>query len=96
VCAIRSGPTRAEVAITVGDALQGMGLGRTLGTARADVGTSMRIRRFTSSLLGTNVAAHRLHAISRRVQTQYSGGIADLVVELDAREHPILPAAHAA
>lgn len=44
--------------------------------------------------LGTNMAAHRLfHAISRQVRTQYADGIADLVVELETREHPILPAA---
>jgi len=55
------------------------------------------IRRFTASLLGTNMAAHRLfHAISRQVQTQYAGGIADLVVELETREHPILASALAA
>ena len=87
----------AEVAITVGDALQGMGLGRTIGIALADIGKSLGIRRFTASLLGTNMAAHRLfHAISRQVQTQYAGGIADLVVELETREHPILASALAA
>ena len=83
-------PDQAEVAITVCDALQGMGLGRTIGLALADVAKARGIRRFTASLLGTNVAARRLfHAISRRVETEYSGGIADLVVELETREHPI-------
>jgi GNAT superfamily N-acetyltransferase len=86
----RARPDEAEVAITVCDALQGMGLGRALGSALADVAKSLGVRRFTASLLGTNVAAHRLfHAISRRVQTEYSAGIADLVVELETREHPI-------
>lgn len=83
-------PDEAEVAITVCDGLQGMGLGRALGTALADVAKSLGVRRFTASLLGTNIAAHRLfHAISRRVQTEYSAGIADLVVELETSEHPI-------
>lgn len=87
-------PDEAEIAITVADALQGMGLGRTLGAALADVAKSLGIRRFTASLLGTNVAAHRLfHALSRQVQTEYAGGIAELVVELETREHPIVPGA---
>jgi acetyltransferase len=82
----------AEVAITVGDPWQGMGLGRTIGLALADIAKDKGIRRFTASLLGTNMAAHRLfHAISRRVQTQYADGIADLVAELETREHPIVP-----
>jgi L-amino acid N-acyltransferase YncA len=83
-------PDEAEVAITICDALQGMGLGRALGTALADVAKSLGVRRFTASLLGTNAAAHHLfHAMSRRVQTEYSAGIADLVVELETSEHPI-------
>jgi GNAT superfamily N-acetyltransferase len=90
-------PDEAEVAITVCDALQGMGLGRAIGLALADVAKTLGIRRFTASLLGTNVAANRLfHAISRRVQTAYSSGIADLVVELETREHPITPGSLAA
>ena len=90
-------PDEAEMAITIGDALQGMGLGRTIGLALADIAKSLGIRRFTASLLGTNTAAHRLfHSISRRVQTHYADGLADLVVELETREHPIVPAALAA
>ena len=86
-------PEEAEVAITICDELQGMGLGRTIGLALADVAKTRGIRRFTASLLGTNVAAARLfRAISRRVETEYSSGIADLVVELETREHPITPA----
>jgi acetyltransferase len=84
----------AELAITVGDPWQGMGLGRTIGLALADIAKAAGIRRFTASLLGTNIAAHRLfHAISRRVRTQYAAGIADLVVELETREHPVVPSA---
>lgn len=85
-------PEQAEVAITVGDAFQGMGLGRTLGLTLADVAKALGVRRFTASLLGTNLAAHRVfRAISQRVRTEYSAGIADLVVELETREHPIVP-----
>jgi RimJ/RimL family protein N-acetyltransferase len=90
-------PERAEIAITIADALQGQGLGRALGLALADVAKGLGVRRFTASLLGTNLAAHRLfHAMSRHVQTAYSAGIADLVVELETREHPILPESLAA
>ena len=90
-------PEQAEVAITVGDAFQGMGLGRTLGSALADIAKSLGVRRFTASLLGTNVAAHRLfRSISRQVQTDYAAGVADLVVELETREHPITRATLAA
>ena len=90
-------PDEAEVAITIADPLQGMGLGRMLGLALADIAKSLGIRRFTASLLGTNVAAHRLFgAISRRVETEYADGIAGLVIELETREHPIVPASLAA
>jgi RimJ/RimL family protein N-acetyltransferase len=90
-------PDEAEVAITICDALQGMGLGRTMGLALADVAKSLGVQRFTASLLGTNVAAHRtFQAISQRVQTAYSAGIAELVVELETSEHPITPGSLAA
>jgi GNAT superfamily N-acetyltransferase len=90
-------PDAAEAAITVCDGLQGQGLGRALGLALADVAKALGVKRFTASLLGTNVAASRLfHAISQRVRTEYSAGIADLVVELETREHPIVPGSLAA
>jgi GNAT superfamily N-acetyltransferase len=84
-------PERAELAVTVCDELQGMGLGRVLGAALADVAKALGVRRFTASLLGTNVAAHRLFgALSQRVQTSHAAGIADLVAELETREHPVV------
>lgn len=85
-------PTEADVAFVVADELQGMGLGRALGLALADVARAHGVRRFTASLLGTNVAARRLFAsIARRVSTEYEGGIAELVAELETGEHPIVP-----
>jgi acetyltransferase len=82
---------QAELAVTVCDELQGMGLGRALGAALADVAKSLGVRRFTASLLGTNGAAHHLFtSISRRVQTSHSQGVADLVAELETREHPVV------
>jgi GNAT superfamily N-acetyltransferase len=90
-------PDQAEIAVTVCDALQGMGLGRALGLALADVAKSLGVRRFTASLLGTNVAAQRLFAsISHRVQSDYVAGIGDLVAELETREHPVTSASLAA
>jgi hypothetical protein len=106
-CVVRN-PQRSDeagVAITGADPPQGMGHGRIVA-APADIATALEhmrhakangIRHFTASLLGTNLAAHRLfRAISRRVQTHYADGLADLVVELETREHPIVPAALAA
>jgi GNAT superfamily N-acetyltransferase len=90
-------PEEAELAVTVCDELQGMGLGHALGAALADVAKSLGVRRFTASLLGTNVAAHRLfRSISRRVETVHVSGVADLVAELETREHPIAPGSLAA
>jgi GNAT superfamily N-acetyltransferase len=85
-------PAEAEVAFLVADELQGLGLGRALGHALADVARVHGVRRFTASLLGTNVAARRLFAsIARRVSTEYEAGIADLTAELETDEHPIVP-----
>ncbi|MGH2917625.1 MAG: GNAT family N-acetyltransferase, partial [Solirubrobacteraceae bacterium] len=81
-------PDEAEVAITVGDPWQGAGMGRRLGEALADAARSRGVRRFTATLLGSNAAAHALFAsISRRVTTQHTAGIADLVAELETAEH---------
>jgi GNAT superfamily N-acetyltransferase len=88
----RERPTEADVAFVVADQLQARGVGHALGLALADVARGHGVRRFTASLLGTNVAAERLFAsIARRVSTEYEAGIADLVAELETREHPIVP-----
>jgi GNAT superfamily N-acetyltransferase len=85
-------PPDADVAFVVADDLQGRGIGHALGVALADVARGHGVRRFTASLLGTNVAAQRLFdAIARRVSADYEAGIGDLVAELETREHPILP-----
>jgi acetyltransferase len=85
-------PAEADVAFVVADHLQGRGLGHALGVALADVARGHGVRRFTASLLGTNLAAQRLFAsIARRVSAEYQAGIAELVAELETREHPIVP-----
>lgn len=84
-------PEEAEAAIVIGDHLQGMGLGRTMGRLLADEARAGGVRRFTATLLGTNVAAHRLFAaISRRLTAHYSGGLEELVAELVTEEHAVV------
>ena len=89
---LREDPATAEAAIVVADPFQGQGLGRAMGLRLGDEARERGVTRFTATLLGENVAAHRLFAsITRRAQTVHSAGIADLVAELDTREHPIVP-----
>jgi GNAT superfamily N-acetyltransferase len=85
-------PQEAEAAIVIADHLQGMGLGRTLGRRLADEARRRGVRRFTATLLGTNVAAHRLFAsISKRLTSDTSRGIEELVAELHTLEHAAVP-----
>jgi GNAT superfamily N-acetyltransferase len=78
-------PEAAEVAVTVGDPLQGKGLGRTLGLRLADAARARGVRRFTAVMLADNVPAHRLfRAISLRLDTAHAGGISELVADLAA------------
>ena len=78
-------PEAAEAAIVVADPLQGMGLGRELGRRLADEARERGVKRFTATLLGENVAAHRLFAaISNRLETRYDGGLEELVAEIAA------------
>ena len=86
----RERPDEAEVAIAIGDPWQGEGLGRMMGRALADEARRRGIRRFTATLLGTNVAAHRLFAgISKRLRATHSGGVEELVAELYTQEHQV-------
>ena len=82
---VRDLPDTAEVAIVVGDAFQGQGLGRELGRRLADEARDRSIRRFTATLLNDNVAAHRLfHSISDRLEGRNEGGTRVLVAEIAA------------
>jgi RimJ/RimL family protein N-acetyltransferase len=82
---LRDLPDTAEVAIVVGDRFQGQGLGRELGRRIADEARDRSIRRFTATMLGDNVAAHRLfHTISDRLEGRMEGGTRVLVAELAA------------
>jgi RimJ/RimL family protein N-acetyltransferase len=82
---LRDDPEAAEAAVTIADELQGRGLGRELGRRLTDAARARGIRRFTATLLGENVASHRLfEAISERVSARYDGGLEELVAELAA------------
>jgi RimJ/RimL family protein N-acetyltransferase len=82
---LRDLPDTAEVAVVVGDRLQGQGLGRQLGLRLADEARERGIRRFTATMLGDNVAAHRLfHAISDRLEGRTEGGTRVVTAELAA------------
>ena len=78
-------PQTAEAAIVVGDAYQGRGLGRELGRRLADEARARGVRRFSATLLGDNVAAHRLMAsMGERLHWEMRGGIEELVTHLVA------------
>ncbi len=78
-------PDTAELAIVVGDPYQGQGLGRELGRLLADEARVRSVRRFTATMLGENVAAHRLfHSISDRLEGRVEGGTRVVTAELAA------------
>ena len=82
---LREDPRTAEAAIVVGDAFQGQGLGRALGRRLADEARDRGVTRFSATLLGDNIAAHRLfEAISERLEARYEGGLEELVADLVA------------
>jgi RimJ/RimL family protein N-acetyltransferase len=78
-------PATAEAAIVVGDHWQGRGLGRELGLRLADEAQQRGVTRFTATLLGDNLAAHRLfRSISKRLHARVGGGVEELVADLGA------------
>ncbi len=82
---LRDLPDTAEVAIVVGDDFQGQGLGRELGRRLADEARDRSVQRFTATMLGDNVAAHRLfHSISDRLEGRTEGGTRVVTAELAA------------
>ena len=82
---LRDLPDTAEVAIVIGDRFQGQGLGRELGRRIADEARDHDVRRFTATLLGDNVAAHRLfHSISDRLEGRIEGGTRVLTADIAA------------
>ena len=81
-------PDTAEMAIVVGDELQGKGLGRELAHRLADAALAHGVRYFAATLLGENLAARRLiRTMSRRfAEDRMSGSVHEIVAELAASE----------
>jgi GNAT superfamily N-acetyltransferase len=78
-------PGDAEAAIVIADDLQGRGVGTALGRALAEAARERGVRRFTATMLPTNVAAHRLFAkISSHLQLTRAHGVDELVAPLPA------------
>ncbi len=78
-------PERAEVAIVIGDALQGHGLGTALGLALADAARARGVRSFTATMLADNTPAQRLFAvISHRLHVTHEGATDALTGDLAA------------
>lgn len=79
-------PAAAEAAVVIGDPYQRQGLGKRLGLMLADAARERGIERFTATMLGDNLPAHRLMAaISERLASERpGGGVRTLVAELAA------------
>jgi RimJ/RimL family protein N-acetyltransferase len=79
-------PGTAEMAIVVGDALQGLGLGRRMAQVLADEARAAGILRFAATTLGENVAARRvMRTITERLEGAWAGGgVRELVGDLAA------------
>ena len=79
-------PEEAEVAVVVGDALQGKGLGKTLARNLADTARARGIRRIRASILADNPPAMALMRLiaGRLTDGGYEGGVHEVVGELAA------------
>ncbi len=91
-------PDTAEMAVVVGDSLQGQGLGRALGLRLADAAMAEGIRYFAGTMLGENDAARRLiRSISRRfLEDRLAGHLREVLAELGAPAGSEAPAPVAA
>jgi RimJ/RimL family protein N-acetyltransferase len=78
-------PETAEVAVTVADSLQGLGIGTKLGVLLADEARGRGIKRFSASILSDNRPALRLiAAMTDRLESSIDHGVSDLVADLAA------------
>jgi len=82
---LQPGAATAELAIVVGDELQGQGLGSVLARALADAACAVGIRRFTATTLADNVAVqHLMDSLAVRPQHRARhDGVYEVVAELD-------------
>ena len=76
----------AEAAIVVADDWQRRGLGSLLADELATQARELGIRRFTATMAGHNVGAHRLmQRLTDRLEERHAGaGVSELVLELAA------------
>ena len=79
-------PGTADVAIVVGDAIQGQGLGTVLAAHLAEVAVREGVRRFSATMLGDNRAAHRLmEQLAGHLERRTPGpGQSELIARLDS------------
>jgi GNAT superfamily N-acetyltransferase len=78
-------PEAAEVAVTVGDAMQGKTIGKQLGVLLADEARGRGITRFTAALLAENRPALRLMStMTDRLVSHIDHGVTDVVADLAA------------
>ena len=79
-------PGAAEVALVVGDCLQGRGLGRAMGRLLADEGREHGIERVTATMHADNVRARRLlRSMAARLEGgRIQSGVAELTGKLAA------------
>ena len=77
-------PGTADVAIVVGDAIQGQGLGSVLAAHLAEEAARQGIKRFSATMLGDNRAAHRLmaHLADHLERRGVAAGQTEVVAEL--------------
>lgn len=77
-------PGTADVAIVVGDPLQGQGLGTVLAAHLAEEAARNGIRRFSATMLSDNRAAHRLmaHLAGHLERRAFGAGQDEVVAEL--------------
>ena len=79
-------PEEAEVAIVVGDPLQGIGLGKILARQLADAARARGIRRMRASIMSDNPPALALMRViaGRLTDAGYHQGVHELVADLAA------------
>jgi RimJ/RimL family protein N-acetyltransferase len=83
---LKDDPEAAEVALTVADEWQGRRVGSTLADLLAERAREVGIRRFTATMGGDNVPAHKLlRRLANHLELHHAGaGIDELVLDLAA------------
>jgi GNAT superfamily N-acetyltransferase len=78
-------PTRAEIAVTVGDCWQRRGIGRMLGDRLAVAARDRDVRWLTATMAADNVAAHHLFDhVSTQLHLERDGAVDELWADLAA------------